>query len=70
MFNEQSRMRIWEARFNLHLMKPVDPAKLIQVVDSLFRHQSSCAVVHSQPAADRWKTLADNKTKKAGQNPA
>jgi two-component system, OmpR family, response regulator len=36
MSNEESRARI-EAAFDLHLVKPVDPGRLLEVVDLLFR---------------------------------
>jgi DNA-binding response OmpR family regulator len=37
MGTDEARVRIWEAGFNLHLVKPVSPAKLLEVVDALFR---------------------------------
>jgi CheY-like chemotaxis protein len=37
MSDEASRVRIVSAGFDLHLVKPVDPAKLMEVVDLLFR---------------------------------
>ena len=36
MSNEESRARI-DAAFDLHLVKPVDPGRLLEVVDLLFR---------------------------------
>lgn len=35
--DELSRARTSEAGFHMHLVKPVDPAKLVEVVDNLFR---------------------------------
>ena len=37
MSNEASCARIAEAGFDMHLVKPVDPGKLMEVVDLLFR---------------------------------
>ena len=42
MSNEESRARI-EAAFDLHLVKPVDPGRLLEVVDLLFRAAQSAA---------------------------
>jgi two-component system OmpR family response regulator len=48
MSDEQARTRIEEAGFDLHLVKPVDPEKLVQVVDNLFR---AAAVSHKTGTA-------------------
>jgi CheY-like chemotaxis protein len=37
MSNEASRARIESAGFDMHLIKPVDPGKLLEVVDLLFQ---------------------------------
>jgi CheY-like chemotaxis protein len=37
MNNEASRARIEAAGFDMHLVKPVDPGKLVEVVELLFR---------------------------------
>ncbi len=37
MSDEVSRQRTIAGGFNLHLVKPVDPEKLVAVVDALFR---------------------------------
>jgi two-component system, OmpR family, response regulator len=37
MSNEETSSRIAAAGFDLHLVKPVDPYKLVQVVDTMFR---------------------------------
>jgi CheY-like chemotaxis protein len=36
MSGEESRQRIRAASFDLHLVKPVDPFKLVEVVNTLF----------------------------------
>jgi two-component system, OmpR family, response regulator len=41
MTNEQSCLRIEAAGFDMHLVKPVDPAKLVEVVNLLFRAAES-----------------------------
>jgi CheY-like chemotaxis protein len=40
MSDEKARIRIEAAQFDLHLVKPVDPQKLVGLVDSLFRAAS------------------------------
>ena len=37
MSNDQSRARIRDAGFDIHLVKPVDPHNLLAVVDRLWR---------------------------------
>jgi two-component system OmpR family response regulator len=44
--DENSRSRTKAATFNLHMVKPVDPRKLVDVVEALFRSAES-ATVHS-----------------------
>ena len=39
MSSEEYRERIVAAGFYLHLIKPVDPLKLVNVVDAMFRNR-------------------------------
>jgi CheY-like chemotaxis protein len=54
MSNEASCDRITAAGFDMHLIKPVDPAKLVEVVDLLFRVAES-----AKPVADRSRSSGD-----------
>ncbi len=47
--DEESRRRIREAGFDLHLVKPVDPHNLLAVVDSLWQAWQTAAVVRWTP---------------------
>lgn len=46
--DEESRRRIWEAGFDLHLVKPVDPHNLLAVVDSLWQACQTASAVESK----------------------
>ena len=51
MSNEACRARVEAAGFDLHLVKPVDPGKLVEVVDLLFR-----AAEAARPSAARQRS--------------
>jgi two-component system, OmpR family, response regulator len=52
MSNEQSRARTAAAGFHLHLVKPVDPQKLIEVVDTLFRQAELARTIPQEPSPE------------------
>jgi two-component system OmpR family response regulator len=49
MSDEESHARIKEAGFDLHLVKPVDPQKLVQVVDRLFGAVTGSSASDTRP---------------------
>jgi CheY-like chemotaxis protein len=55
MAEEEYRQRIYAAGFHLHLVKPVDPHKLVKVIDTLFRQAEARARLGDQE--ERRKNL-------------
>jgi CheY-like chemotaxis protein len=49
MSDEASRTRTEAAGFDLHLVKPVDPRKLIEVVDGLFKAAAQLSPANAPP---------------------